>query len=428
MKRKIVDPNSHPQKVKIDPINKMVEDSASDEECQIVFIRPSSAPAVDASFESLEANNNTEEVCDEIDVSVLCLEEEPESQSVLEISSEPMTSDEVGRAIGNDRKRKADVDQKSPRKRASLQSFPIRKRFKSGPSKFEKKYDARLKSIIQERKGKSILDLDNFLCARDKLRRKDELKTTYVDEDEEISFKFKFRDRKLGKLQDSEEVTGKKETSQSRIAIVDLTLDEVKESPLVHNSFVTASLPDSSEALHLLKPQHNQVRNGTSPNQQIASSTLDGHQKSLVNNQKDESPGDDPANTLNSRSSEALDRLVKNPMIIVTDLLKDPKNVDATKNIHVLDEKMLSYGNKNTEDRVTSPTPLSSLITEAPIVTDEPKTMKSLNNQVAGGSFDGKSSEDKEESGKSTKEKGTPVQETYNLDELFATAFAGLEV
>ena len=205
-------------------------------------------------------------------------------------------------------------------------------------------------------------------------------------------------------------------------------MDEVKESPLVHNSFVTASLPDSSEALHLLKPQHNQVRNEASRNQQIASSTSDGHQKSFVNNQKDESPGDDPANTLNSRSSEALDRLVKNPMIIVTDLLKDPKNVDATKNIHVLDEKMLSYGNKNTEDRVTSPTPLSSLITEAPIVTDEPKTMKPLNYQGAGGGFDGKSSEDKEESGKSTKEKGTPVQETYNLDELFATAFAGLEV
>ena len=387
MKRKIVAPSYQPQKVKIDHLNRMVEDGASDAECQIVFIKPSSPPGVDASFESLEANNNTEEVCDEIDKSILCLEDEPHPHSVLEISSESMTLDEVGRAIEMDRKKKENVDQKSPRKRANLQSFPIRKKIKSGPRK---------------------------LTRSDKIRRKDKLKTAFVDE--EISFNFKCP---AGQFQVSEKVSGTKESSQDCIAIVDLTFDEDKESPLVPVS-------EFSEALQLLRPQHNQVRNEVSQNQKIASSTSDVLTYQIfINNHKDRSPGDDPANTLRPRSSEVLDRLVKNPKLIVTDLFKDPKHVDATKNIHVMDDNVLSYGNKNTKDCVSSLISLISLNTEAPLVIDEPET---LNNEVAGCGFNGVSTKDKEESGTMIQEKMTLAQETDNLGELFATAFKGLEV
>ena len=392
MKRKIVAPGYQPQKVKIDDLNRKVEDGASDEECQIVFIKPSSPSGVDASFESLEANNNTEEVYDEIDKSVLCLEDEPQSHSVHEISSESMTLDKVGRAIENDREKKANVDQKSPRKGANLQSFPIRKKIKSGPSKFKKKYDPRFKTIPEP---------EQFLGARsDKTKRKEKLKTTFVDE--EISFNWKCP---AGHFQVSEEVSGKKESSQDCISIVDLTFDEDKE------------------------PQHNQVRNEVSQNQKIASSTSDvlTHQI-FVNNHKDRSPSNDPANTLRSRSTEVLNRLVKNPKLIVTDLFKDPKHVDATKNIHVMDENVLSCSTKNTKDRVTSPISSTSLNTEASLLIDEPETQKPLNNQVAGGGFNGKSTKDKEESGTMIQENVTHGQETDNLDELVATAFKELEV
>ena len=369
-------------------VKKDILEEESEEECQIVLIKPAPAPEVEASFENLEVNNNSGEVRDEIDNSIVCLEDEVQSQSVVEISSE---SDSL--------------DITSSRKRVALQSLPISKKFRTGPSKFEKKYDCTL--------------LDKFLSPRSaKVRRKGKFKKTFVDE--EITFKFKRPERRL---QVSDGGTGKSE------CIIDLTSDDDKETPSVQNHILDSqSLPESSRDFQFSKPQHDQIRNAVTitKNQQIASSTKVFLQNSLVNNQEDASPGSDSSDP--SSISAVLDRLVKNPMIIVTDYCKDPKNVDATKNIRVLDANVVqSNGDEKTKTRLTPAIPVilpTTLKSGSPLVIDVPATQKPLNdlNTVAGVGFTVKDPE----SGAKVQEKVIKVHD--ELEGLYATAFNELEV
>ena len=123
------------QRVQKDLVNSLAEDSFSEEDCQIVFIKPALVPYVDESFENLEVNNNSEEVSDEIDNSIVFLEDEQQSQSrSSEFDSQDMT-------IGHDRNKKANVFKAPSRKRVSMQSFPIRKKFKKGIFSSDIDYD-----------------------------------------------------------------------------------------------------------------------------------------------------------------------------------------------------------------------------------------------------------------------------------------------
>ena len=387
MKRRSSIQGDQPQrKVKKEMLEK---DSSSDEECQIVLIKPAPEPEVDASFENLEVNNNSTEVRDEIDNSIVCLEDEPQSQSVVEISSE---SDSIDITIGINR---------NARKRVALQSLPINKKSRTGtgPSKFEKKYDCTL--------------LDKFLGQRTaKSRRKDKFKKTFVDE--EITFKFKRPERRL---KVSDEGTGKTESSHN--CIIDLTSDDDIETPSVQNHILDShSLPESSKDFQFSEPQHNQRRNAVSKNQPITSSTTVFSQNSLVNKHEDASSGSESSDP--SSISAVLDRLVKNPMIIVTDFCKDQKNDDATKNLRVLDANLVQ---RNVDDHTKvclTPTILPTTLNSAsPLVTFTQKSLDGLNT-VAGDSLTGKDPES-----------GAKVQEKVikdDLDELYATAFNELEV
>ena len=380
------------QRVQKDLVNSLAEDSFSEEDCQIVFIKPALVPYVDESFENLEVNNNSEEVSDEIDNSIVFLEDEQQSQSrSSEFDSQDMT-------ISHDRNKKANVFKAPSRKRVSMQSFPIREKFKKGPSKFEKKFDSTL--------------LDRFLGARcDKNRRKDKLKKTFVDE--EITFKFKRPDRKL---EVSEQGTDIGESSQKDF--VDLTLDDGKESPFQHNHLYPSG-PESLKLFQLSEPQNNQVANEVSKNVLVNNLTSPCSDKSSPLNPSISEVLDRPENEKNPmisvtdvcKDSDVFQRLVKNPMIIVTDLCKD-SNFDATKNIRDLSENVVhSYDDENTKTCANSPLTIFirslNLEGEEPLVTDEPITQKPLNED---------------------QENDILVQKSTDLEELYATAFNELEV
>ena len=378
------------QRVQKDLVTTSAEDSFSEEDCQIVFVKPATVPYIDESFENLEVNNNSEEVSDEIDNSIVLLEDDIQLQS---LSSE---SDSRDMTIGNnDRNKKANVSQAPSRKRVSMQSFPIRKKFKKGPSKFEKKFDSTL--------------LDRFLGARrDKTRRKDKLKKTFVDE--EISFKFKRPDRKL-------QVSGQGidigESSQKDF--VDLTLDDDKESPFQHNH-LHPSGPESLKLFQLSEPQNNRVTNEVSKNFLVNNLISPCSDQSSPLNSSIRKVLDRPENEKNpmisvtdvGKDSDILHRLMKNPMIIVTDLCKD-SNFDATKNIR--ENVLHSYEYDDTKTRANSllTIPLSplNLEGEGPLVTHEPITQKPLNED---------------------QENDILVPKSTDFEELYATAFIELEV
>ena len=376
------------QRVQKDLVTTSAEDSFSEEDCQIVFVKPATVPYIDESFENLEVNNNSEEVSDEIDNSIVLLEDDIQLQS---LSSE---SDSRDMTIGNnDRNKKANVSQAPSRKRVSMQSFPIRKKFKKGPSKFEKKFDSTL--------------LDRFLGARrDKTRRKDKLKKTFVDE--EISFKFKRPDRKL-------QVSGQGidigESSQKDF--VDLTLDDDKESPFQHNH-LHPSGPESLKLFQLSEPHNNRVTNEVSKNFLVNNLISPCSDQSSPLNSSIRKVLDRPENEKNpmisvtdvGKDSDILHRLMKNPMIIVTDLCKD-SNFDATKNIR--ENVVHSYD--DTKTRANSPFTISlsslNLEGEGPLVTHEPITQKPLNED---------------------QENDILVSKSTDFEELYATAFIELEV
>jgi len=375
------------QKVKKEMLEK---ESVSDEECQIVLIKPAPEPEVDdASFENLEVNNNSTEVRDEIDNSIVCLEDEPQSQSVVEISSE---SDSLDITIGINR---------NTRKRVALQSLPINKKSRTGPSKFEKKYDCTL--------------LDKFLGPRTtKIRRKGQFKKTFVDE--EITFKFKHPERRLPL---SDEGTGKTESSHN--CVIDLTSDDDIETPSVQNHIhASQSLPESSKDFQFSEPQHDQRRNAVSKNQQIASSTTVVLQNSIANNHENASPGSESSDP--SSISAVLDRLVKNPMIIVTDYCKDQRNVDATKNLRVLDANVVQRNVDENTKTCLNPTILpTTLKSGSPLVTSTQNPLNDLNS-ADGDSFTG---QDPESPGAKVQEKVIKVDD--DIDELYSTAFNELE-
>ena len=178
MKEKIADVhNSPPQKIKLHFINSSIEDN---KDCQVGVVKKSNpAQDLDDSVEVLEINSNINisEVQDEIEITTMCEDKPDQSESVLEISSECDILD------GAHLRTATDAKEFLSRKRVKLINIPIprRKKFKVGHSKFERKYDS--------------FHLEKFLGLRnDKIKRNDNLKETY-EEDDEITFKFRHQNK-----------------------------------------------------------------------------------------------------------------------------------------------------------------------------------------------------------------------------------------
>ena len=432
MKRKSAIPSDQPKrKVKKDLESTLSEESSSDEDCQIVFVKPSPAPEVDASFENLEVNNNSEEVRDEIDMSVLCLEDDQPSRSVLEISSKSDNDD--GAILIDKRNTEANAIQTSSGKRVKLQSFPCRKKFKSGPSKFEKRYD-------------SIL-LDKFLCARsrsDKVMRKDKMKQTFV-EDEDITFKFKRPEKEIAfkfkcfesKLRDLDVPTDLAD-DLSQNSLVDLTVDDEQKSSCVYPPLARGSLPKTFE------PEQ-PVESKVPKNPHIASSRSQILNHSPVYSRKDSGSG--PSGCLDQSKSDVTGSstpMENNTTTSVTDSFK-PKNVDATKNIHVMNENVvLSYGNNDHNKRGDGPfepihveSPLNTSVVshvssispnfECSVIVNETAPLDSFQNETV---VDESGIPETSFKGSRTmvQEVSNLVHETEDFNELYDTAFKCLEV
>ena len=170
--------NSPPQRIKLHFINSSIEDN---KDCQVGFVKKSNpAQDLDDSVEVLEINSNINisEVQDEIEITTMCEDKPDQSESVLEISSECDILDGARAHWRN----ATDAKEALSRKRVKLINIPRRKKFKVGPSKFERKYDP--------------FHLEKFLGLRnDKIKRNDiKIKETY-EEDDEITFKFRHQNK-----------------------------------------------------------------------------------------------------------------------------------------------------------------------------------------------------------------------------------------